>query len=407
MPKAKSRRKKTKYPGVWFEDRDSDRHYYVVFRRKGSRKQYEIAVGPKSLGMQPRKANKLRMEYIDGKLTPKEQRYQDLVDSMGSKGRSFGTLFDIYASHRTEGHSLANDVYRFDKYIRPVVGDIAPKDFRMPHAFQISKTLKGRSAQTRKHVWNILLRIARYDQNTADLGAEAGLAPQVIYALRNDKNSFIPQVNNDTANPEEFLKKPQVKKYFEVLDDAINGRIEIDPKKVPKESDRQRIQNLFKITARMLKLSTLSGMRRGEVVKLCWKDVDLDQRQLTIRDPKGQKNQVIPINDRMHELLTLIKSESDTNQPGSGDRIFPFTCHIRSIERRANEIKRLAELPKSFRPFHGLRVNYASSLADSGKVPMDHLQKLLTHKDPRMTQRYKHLREKALQESSNVINEIF
>ena len=34
------------------------------------------------------------------------------------------------------------------------------------------------------------------------------------------------------------------------------------------------------------------------------------------------------------------------------------------------------------------------------------LQKLLTHKDPRMTQRYAHLRDEALKEASNLASEI-
>ena len=34
------------------------------------------------------------------------------------------------------------------------------------------------------------------------------------------------------------------------------------------------------------------------------------------------------------------------------------------------------------------------------------LQKLLTHKDPRMAQRYKHLRDETLKNASNVANDI-
>jgi len=40
-------------------------------------------------------------------------------------------------------------------------------------------------------------------------------------------------------------------------------------------------------------------------------------------------------------------------------------------------------------------------LASSGKVDMYTLQKLLTHKDLKMTQRYAHLRDEALKKASN------
>lgn len=73
-----------------------------------------------------------------------------------------------------------------------------------------------------------------------------------------------------------------------------------------------------------------------------------------------------------------------------------------SCQAQVNEIKNDAGLPKNFRPMHGLRHAYASMLASSGEVDMYTLQKLLTHKDPRMTQRYAHLRDEALKKASGV-----
>ena len=49
-----------------------------------------------------------------------------------------------------------------------------------------------------------------------------------------------------------------------------------------------------------------------------------------------------------------------------------------------------------------MRHVYASMLASSGEVDLYTLQKLLTHKDPRMTQRYAHLRDEALKKASSV-----
>ncbi len=45
-------------------------------------------------------------------------------------------------------------------------------------------------------------------------------------------------------------------------------------------------------------------------------------------------------------------------------------------------------------------------LALSGNVDMYHLQKLLTHKDPKMTQRYTYLRDEVLKKASNIIGDI-
>ena len=45
-------------------------------------------------------------------------------------------------------------------------------------------------------------------------------------------------------------------------------------------------------------------------------------------------------------------------------------------------------------------------LASSGKVDLYTLQKLLTHKDPKMTQRYAHLRDETLKKASALAGDI-
>ncbi len=80
--------------------------------------------------------------------------------------------------------------------------------------------------------------------------------------------------------------------------------------------------------------------------------------------------------------------------------------HI-SAQKGVNRIKTNAGLPKHFRPLHGLRHVYASILASSVQVDMYVLQRLLTHKDPRMTQRYSHLRDEALKKAAVLAGTLF
>ena len=51
-------------------------------------------------------------------------------------------------------------------------------------------------------------------------------------------------------------------------------------------------------------------------------------------------------------------------------------------------IKTAADLPKSFRPFHGLRHHFAVTLASSGDFTLDMIGELLMHKDTKVTRRY-------------------
>ncbi len=142
-------------------------------------------------------------------------------------------------------------------------------------------------------------------------------------------------------------------------------------------------------------------MRRGEMFKLLWSDVDFARGFILIRDPKGGKSQSIPLNAAAKHLLeTHERTDSKYVFPGvdGGQRV--------SVQKASRRIRERAGLPKDFRPLHGLRHTYASMLASSGKVDIYTLQKLMTHKTPTMTQRYAHLRDDALQRASALAGEI-
>jgi integrase len=144
-----------------------------------------------------------------------------------------------------------------------------------------------------------------------------------------------------------------------------------------------------------------TGMRRGELFKLLWDDVDFERGFIKIRGPKGGIDQTIPLNDAARSVLKSVpRTGSDFVFPGKagGQRV--------DINHQIKAIKERAGLPKDFRALHGLRHHYASMLASSGKVDMYVLQKLLTHKSPTMTQRYAHLRDEALRKASNLAGEL-
>jgi integrase len=151
----------------------------------------------------------------------------------------------------------------------------------------------------------------------------------------------------------------------------------------------------------MMKLALFTGLRRGEMFKLKWEDIKFERGFIHIRDPKGGPDERVPLNDTARELL-------ESHPKAESPFVFPGRYGKRRVSAQAgvNKIKKRAGLPKDFRPLHGLRHAYASMLASSGEVDLYTLQKLLTHKDPRMTQRYAHLRDETLKRASNVAGSI-
>lgn len=135
--------------------------------------------------------------------------------------------------------------------------------------------------------------------------------------------------------------------------------------------------------------------------KLKWEDIKIEQGFIHIRDPKGGPDERVPLNDAARGLINAHpKTESPYVFPGRGGK------QRVSAQAGVNRIKKRAGLPIDFRPLHGLRHVYASMLASSGEVDLYTLQKLLTHKDPRMTQRYAHLRDETLKRASEVAGNI-
>jgi integrase len=152
--------------------------------------------------------------------------------------------------------------------------------------------------------------------------------------------------------------------------------------------------------AAFMKMALYTGMRRGELFRLQWQDIDFERGFIYIRTPQGGADQKIPLNTVAREVLE--------NHPRLSEFVFPGRGGKQRVDitKQVNRIKEAAGLPKDFRALHGLRHVYASMLASSGQVDLYTLQKLLTHKSPAMTQRYAHLRDEALRRASDLAGDL-
>nr|WP_239061050.1 site-specific integrase [Desulfovibrio sp. JC022] len=154
----------------------------------------------------------------------------------------------------------------------------------------------------------------------------------------------------------------------------------------------------------LMLMALYTGMRKGEIYRLQWQDIDFERGFILIRAPKGGIDQRIPINTPARNVL-----EDQQTRTGNSEWIFPgrFEGHVKDMREHLERIRTNAGLPKDFRPMHGLRHVFASTLASSGQVDMYTLQKLLTHKSPAMVQRYAHLRDDAMQRASEVAGDMY
>ena len=360
-----SKRIKTNYPGVFYREarriggRGKERVYYIVFKKNG--KVHEEKVGRQYAdAMTPAQAARMRSGRIEGKrLSPKELREaQERRRRAEANKWTLDRLWDYYRRQRGDYASLRTDNSNY-KHLKHKFSDKEPKEIIQRDVDWLKFSLSRRKKpQTVKHVLQLLKRIINF-------GVNKGLCQGLNFKIE------MPKVNNLKT---EDLTRGQLRRLFEAID---------------KDEDIQ--------AANILRMALFTGMRRGELFKLRWDDIDFERGFIQIRDPKGGPGQEIPLNKAAREVLASHpRSDSPYIFFGRGGK--------QRTEMRApvNRIRKRAKLPEGFRPFHGLRHVYASMLASSGKVDMYTLQKLLTHKSPQMTQRYAHLRDETLKRASDL-----
>ncbi len=145
-------------------------------------------------------------------------------------------------------------------------------------------------------------------------------------------------------------------------------------------------------SAAFVQFAMFSGLRRGEIIKLKWDDLDFERGMVTLRAPKGGKTTTIPLSDEALSALREMEIKNDLVFPGkSGGERYDF-------KGPWQRIRKAAELPEDFR-FHGLRHHFASTLVSNG-VDLAVVRELLTHKDMGTTQRYAHLAPAAVKRAA-------
>ena len=260
--------------------------------------------------------------------------------------------------------SWKTDKYYYEKHLAPLFGS---KQLDSISPFEVEKLIlslkkglnkrgKPYSPATIKHQVVLLSRLYSI---ASQWGLYNGINPCNKLSL--------PKLNNQQT---EFLSDDQLSRLLKVLEDWPNKR-----------------------SSSLIKFALYTGLRRGEIFKLTWKDIDPNRKTILIRDPKGQIDQVLPLSDKAGQVLKDVPKEHES----------PYIFYGKNgglrkdIKGPWGRIRTAAELPKDFR-LHGLRHHFASALASNG-VDLYIIQKLLTHKDASTTQRYAHLAEQTLRDA--------
>ncbi len=127
-----------------------------------------------------------------------------------------------------------------------------------------------------------------------------------------------------------------------------------------------------------------TGMRKGEILKLKWKDIHWKRGVILLTDTKNGQWREIPMNGILTETLRDMMKQSDSLYIFPSRTGKPFTEVRKSFESAL----RVAGI-EDFR-FHDLRHTFASNLVMAG-VDLTIVGEILGHKSIAMTKRYSHL----------------
>ena len=133
----------------------------------------------------------------------------------------------------------------------------------------------------------------------------------------------------------------------------------------------------------LVRLAVETAMRRGELVDLRWKHVDLDKRTAHLPKTKNGFPRTVPLSSRAVETLRTLPRRVD-------DRVFGL--HRGSVSEAFQRAVSRAGL-ENLR-FHDLRHEATSRLAD--RLQAHELAKVTGHRDMRMVLRYYHPRAEDL-----------
>ena len=146
------KRVKTEYHGVFYREairiggKGTERVFYIVFKKAG--KVCEEKVGRQYADdMTPAKAARVRADRIEGRRESRnEKREAEKAATLEKAGKwTLSRLWEEYQTHRADSTAIQTDGGRFDKHIKPSLGDKEPHEIIRLDIDRLREAVKGQS----------------------------------------------------------------------------------------------------------------------------------------------------------------------------------------------------------------------------------------------------------------------
>lgn len=376
--------------------------FYYCYKAEGRNRRFKIGPGGKFItsgggktifetGIHPdvaRNTAKKKAGEVASGIDPQEERQQRRKEQVAAKAKSLAGFLDIhYASFlATERRSGS----KTEKRIRSLFSWLldTPMDTITPLQIQSwrKKQLEGGKSPV------------TVNRDLADLKSMLSKAVELGVITEHPLAKLKP-VKTDDNSRVRYLSPDEERRLFEALDKRESEAREAR-RRFNEWRRQRRLDPLPEITEQefsdhlkpLIILALNVGLRRGELFKLEWQDIDFAHNILTVRAAaaKGGKPRHIPLNPIALQTLKQWKKQGSGSSlvfPGkNGERLDNIASSWRSVITESKI--------KDFH-FHDCRHDFATKILRSG-TDIVVLSKLMGHATLKMTLRYAHVSDTSL-----------
>ena len=377
----------TKYPGIRYREHPTrkhgvkyDRYFTIRYQWRGERK--EEGLGWAFAGCTLQKASAKLAELRENQrigqgaqslkekrnlLKVKREKEQEKKEQNKKDNVSFTSFFNnVYcpAQINKKSSSLKSELSYFKIWIAPIFKDRCFKDIAPFDCEKIKKHMldAGRAPRTLQYCFATIRQVWNMAKRDGLVSSETPTKYVSIPKIDNQRLRFLSHFEAD------ILLKELAKRSIQLHDMAL--------------------------------LSLHSGSRAGEIFKLTWNDIDLEDGLLTLRDAKAG-TRVAHMTEAVKDMLVGRKQQlADNklvfpNRNGEGMKRISnsFTRGVDALKLNSGITDKRQKVV-----FHTVRHTFASWHVQSG-TDLYTLQTLLGHHSFAMVQRYAHLSDGALKKA--------
>ncbi len=370
---------RTNYPGVEYREHPTrkygprpDRYYTIRYYR--NKKRVREALGWASEGWTPAKAHKILCEIKaniktgEGPQSLAEKRKLVEINRQKQEAalarlQTFAQVGDYYIEEyaKQEKKSWRHDRARLNLHLKPVLGNIPINDISINDIEKLKQACQNKTLAPATVVQ--CLALARQIINFA-----------IRKGWRNKENPVpkvrFPKLNNQRIR---FLSEEEEKEFFALA----------------KEYDK----DIYDICL----ISLYAGLRMGEIFALTKMDINIEERQIVVRDPKGGTDRIVPMHQKLVEVfrsrLTSLEKPTDllfVDHKGRQKR--EIGSKFYTILKKLGWNEGITDRRLKFCA-HSFRHTFGSRLIKQG-VPIPVVQRLMGHSTVEMTMRYVHVSDK-------------